>query len=310
MLCAFSSWQESSKGIQVNFLELDVKLQAAIVSAITSLFIFGLGWLFKVFHENYSLNYKLQKEYKFEQKKLLKEEIVKTKVPLLNAAEEFNYRIFNFNKNISKGYHNISEKEWFQTNQYYLNSFIYRFLVLIHFCIKTEEDLLSMDSTVADEEDITFLLYVKTFKNIFCESNLLTELGYKQDDDSNHFYRNELKGFSGWVVSNNKVIEFDEFVPKLKHSYDPLRRVIEYFSKIDNDDKDKTLNILRCTHLLSICFLNEFGHSYQQTDKGKIKKLNQSYKDKIKIKASFLNFLDDSKLKKKVLSNFKAGLAN
>ena len=115
---------------------------------------------------------------------------------------------------------------------------------------------------------------------------------------------------SEFGVSNNKVIEFDDFVPKLKHSYDPLRRVIEYFSKIDNDDEDKTLNILRCTHLLSICFLNEFGHSYQQTDKGKIKKLNQSYKDKIEIKARFLNFLDDSKLKKKVLSNFKAGLAN
>ncbi len=292
----------------MNFLELDIKLQAAIISAITSLCVFGLGWLFKVMHESYSLNYKLQKEYKFEQKKLLKEEIVKTKVPLLNAAEEFNYRMFNFNKNISKGYHNISEEQWFQTNQYYLNSFIYRFLVLVHLCIKTEEDLLSMDSTVADEDDITFLLYVKTFKNIFCEFNLLTELGYEQDDDSKYFYRNELKGFSSWVVNDNKVIEFDEFIPSLKSGYDSLRGVIEYFSKIENNDHDEVLNVLRCTHLLSICFLNEFGHSYQYTDKDKIRKLNLSYKNKIKIKSGFGKFLDDSKLKKQVFSNFKQAL--
>lgn len=292
----------------MNFSELDIKIQAALISAITSIFIFGVGWLIKIFHETYSLNYKLQKEYKFEQKKLIKEEIVKTKVPLLNAVEDFNYRMFNFNKNIDKGYHNISKEKWFSTNQYYLNSFIYRVLVLIHYCIKTEEDVLSMDSTVADQDDIEFLLYVKTFKNIFCEFNLLTELGYEQDDDSNHFFRNELKGYSAWVEDDGRVIEFDEFVSKLKLGYEDLSKVIEYFSKIENNQNDKSLNVLWCAHLLSICFLNKFGHSYQQTEKDKMSSLNKSYKQKIKIKSGFIKFLTDSKLKKEVLSEFKLAL--
>ena len=85
-------------------------------------------------------------------------------MPLLNSAEELNYRMWNFNKNIGEGYHRIDKDAWFHTNQYYLNSFIYRFLVFINYCIQTEEGILSMDSTVADKEDIIFLNYVKTFK--------------------------------------------------------------------------------------------------------------------------------------------------
>lgn len=292
----------------MGFSELDIKIQAALISAVTSLFIFGVGWIIKVIYENYSLNYKLQKEYKFEQKKLIKEEIVKTKVPLLNAVEDFNYRMFNFNKNIDKNYHNISEEKWFSTNQYYLNSFIYRILVLIHYCIKTEKDVLSMDSTVADKDDIEFLLYVKTFKNIFCEFNLLTELGYNQDDDSNHFYRNELKGYSAWVEDDEKVIEFEVFACKLKSGYKDLSRVIEYLTKIENNSNDKSLNVLYCAHLLSISFLNKFGHSYQKTEKDKMLALNADYKEKIKIKTGFLEFLADSKLKKEVLKEFKVAL--
>ena len=59
----------------MTWTELEVEMQAAIVSAITSLIIFGLGWLIRILYESYSLNYKLKKEYLFEQKKLIKEEI-------------------------------------------------------------------------------------------------------------------------------------------------------------------------------------------------------------------------------------------
>ena len=81
-------------------------------------------------------------------------------MPLLNSAEELNYRMWNFNKNISEGYHQIDPNKWFESNQYYLNSFVYRFLVFMHYCIKTEEGVLSIDSTVADKNDILFLKYV------------------------------------------------------------------------------------------------------------------------------------------------------
>lgn len=167
-----------------------------------------------------------------------------------------------------------------------------------------------MDSTVADKDDIIFLKYVKTFKNLFCEFNLLSDLDYKQDDDSNHFFRNELKGYCSWVKINGKVVDFDVFVGKLKYNYDDLEKVIEYFSKIDNNDYDKTLNILRCAHLLAVSFLNRFGHSYQHTGKEKMKTLKRYYRDHLKIKSGFSDFIAASKLDNEIKSDFKTVLCN
>lgn len=288
--------------------ELDVRVQAALISAGTTLVIFFVGWIIKILYERYSLDHKLKKEYLFEQKKMIKREIAKTKVPLLNSAEEFNYRMWNFNKNIGENYHKINEENWFDSNQYYLNSFIYRFLVFMHYCIKTEEDILSMDSTVADKKDSLFLKYVKTFKNLFCDITLLKELGYDQNDDTCHFFRNELKGFCAWVLENGKVLDFDEFVSKLKHNYKPLHKVIEYFTRIENNETDKTLNVLWCAHLLSVSFLNNFGHSYQQNGKEKVKTLNEYYQDRLKVKGSFKEFLKSSKLYEEFSSDFKVAL--
>lgn len=281
-----------------------LELKAAIVSACTSLIIFLLGWIFKFIYERYSLNYKLKKEYLFEQRKLIKQEIAKTKIPLLNSAEEFNYRMWNFNKNIGEYYHKIDKDKWFKTNQYYLNSFIYRFLVFMYYCIKTEEGILSMDSTVAEKNDILFLQYVKTFKNLFCEIGLLTELGYGKNENGNHFFRNELKGYCSWVVKHHQVMDFEEFISKLKFNYNDLQKVIEYFSKIENANSDKTLNVLRCAHLLAIGFLNRFGHSYQYTGREKMKMLSNYYSNRIMIKDSFKIFLESSKLDKEFKKDF------
>ena len=280
----------------MNWQELDIKIQAAIISAFTSVTVIVIGWVFKFFYDRYSLTHKLKKEYLFEQKKKIKEEISKTKIPLLNAAEEFNYRMWNFNKNISECYHQIEENKWFKTEQYYLNSFVYRFLTFMHYCIKTDEETLSIDSTVADNDDILFLKYVKTFRNIFCDIRILEELGYTIKDESNHFFRNNLKGLSSWVQTDGNLKEFDDFKIKLKYNYSDLRKVIEYFSNIENDDKDKSLNVLRCAHLIIIQFLNSFGHSYQQTSKSKFNLLLSSYCDQIHIKKGFKNFINESKL--------------
>ncbi|MCX2743737.1 hypothetical protein OO013_07670 [Mangrovivirga sp. M17] len=284
---------------------LDIKLQATIISALTSLFIFVVGWLFKFFYERNSLSFRLDKEYTFEQKKKLKEEISKYKIPLLNACEEFNYRLRNFNKRTKENLHRIDPDKWFETDQYYLNSFIYRFLVILHYVYKIEQETLSIDSTVADKSDIKFLKFIKTFKNIFSELDLLTPLGYKWSDTKNHFWKNELKGFTLWVVENDRVIEFDEFVPKLRFNYNELRKIIEYFSKIENDPNDKTLNVLRCFHLLIIQFLNFYGHTYQVTPEAKVNTIVNFYSENIKIVDAFENFISESKLDQEMKSILK-----
>jgi len=282
------------------FEKVDIKLQVIIISSSTSIIVFVLGWIIRVFYERNSLKFRLKKEFEFEQKKKLKQDIAKNKIPLLNIAEELNYRLWNLNENIDKRWLKISKKEWEEADKYYTRSFVYRFLVFIHWILKTEKDTVSIDTTIADKNDILFLKYIKTFKDIFSEPKLLKELNYSNDTSSHHFFRNNLIGLSKIVVDNEKVLDFDEFKNKTKNKYNELNKVIKYFSEINNDNTDKNLNVLWCFHLIIISFLNKFGHTYQKTDKTKLKELTSIYKDKIKIKKGFENFVLKNKLEKEL----------
>ena len=279
------------------FNSLDIKVQVVIISSITSLTVFLFGWLFKIFYERFSLSYKLNVEFQFEQKKRLKEEIAKNKTHLLNATEGLNHRMWNFSQYVGKNWHQVPPEKWFESeDQYYINSFVYRFLCFLHWILKTERDTISVDTTIANKEDILYLKWVKTFKDIFTDVDLLKELNYDNTKNSNHFYKNDLVGYSKWVVFNHSVIDFDEFETKFKYNYKPLTKVIEYFSKIQDDKNDRNLNVLRCCHLLTIQFLNDYGHDYQHTSKEKIKRITALYKDKICIKKGFAEFVKKSKL--------------
>ena len=202
------------------FNNLDIKLQVVIISSITSLTVFLIGWLFKFIYERISLSYKLNKEFQFEQKKKLKEEIAKNKTHLLNSTEALNHRMWNFSQNVGENWHKVSEENWFNNeDQYYINSFVYRFLCFLHWTIKTEKDTITVDTTIANKEDITYLKWIKTFKDIFTDADLLQDLDYNKARNTNHFFKNNLIGYTKWVTESNRVIDFNEFETKLKYNY-------------------------------------------------------------------------------------------
>ena len=112
-------------------------------------------------------------------------------------------------------------------------------------------------------------------------------------------------GYSKCVVLNHALIDFDEFETKLHYNYEPLEKVIEYFTQIEGIDEDKNLNILRCYHLMAIQFLNDYGHDYQKTDDEKIKRITELYKGKIKIVNGFEEFVKKSKLENEMKNLIK-----
>ena len=279
------------------FKLLDFKVQAALISSATTIILFFVGWLFRGIYERISLHYRLNKEFQFEQKKKLKEEIAKNKIHLLNAVEEISHRLWNFTQNVGEN--------WHKNDDYYLRSFVYRFLNFLHWTIKTERDTITIDTTVANSSDITFLKYVKTFKDIFTDVDLYENMEYNREDDTNHFYKNNLIGYCKWIVSDDRVIDFDEFITKLGTGREPIQRVFKYFTQIENDITDKSLNTLKCFHLLAINFLNEYGHDYQKTPDEKLNRIKALYKNQIIIKEQFQKFLKKSKLEKEMKSMLK-----
>ncbi|OHD10825.1 MAG: hypothetical protein A2Y41_13415 [Spirochaetes bacterium GWB1_36_13] len=160
------------------FLELPPQTQAAIISSLTTVFLFIIGGVVKYFYTKISLKYKMNKEYTFNQKKNIKELLAKSKTPLIKAAEELNYRLWNLNRFIDKKWHNIPEVKWTEGSKHYLKSFVYRFLLFFYWIIKAEDSIYSFDFTLSDKEDALYLKYIKTLKNFFCESSLFEELNY------------------------------------------------------------------------------------------------------------------------------------
>jgi len=243
------------------------KLFIVLVSSLTSIVVFILGWIIKILYERRSLTYKLKKEYEFEQKKALKIDIATHKVSLLNIVEDFNYRLWNFKENINHDWQKVTKQKWEENKKYYTRSFVYRFLVMIHYVLRIESDAISIDTTIADKDDILFLKFIKSIKDFFCESQLLKSLDYELNNNENHFFKNDLIGYSKWVIEDNKVMDYDEFTLKTQYKYIELKKVISYFSNIENHKNDRTLNVLKCFHIFIIVFLNKFGHDYQITDK-------------------------------------------
>jgi len=285
---------------------LQTTIISAIISAITSIIILLITWITGIFKEQYSLNYKLKKEYEFEQRKKLKDEISKTKIPLLNSIEELNYRIYNLNTNLHLGWQNVAKEDWFRNEQYFVNSSIYRLLEFWYWIIKTEKDTISIDSTIADNDDILYLTYIKTFKNVFTDVDILKDLGYSPAYDTNHFFKNDLETYGSWLIENNEIIGFEKFKGKLGSDYDKYKKVIEYFTNIQNDDTDKNLNVLRSFQLIAISFLNKYGHGYQKTDSEKLRQLTESYKQQLKVKVAFKNFIVKNKLNKEMTKILRA----
>jgi hypothetical protein len=287
------------------FKELDVKIQAGFISGVTSIIVLLLGWLIRILYERNSLKFKLKKEFDFEQKKKLKEEIAKNKIHLLNSAEELNHRLWNFSQHVGENWHKIDKADWLKPTKYYINSFVYRFLIFIHWIIETERKTLTVDSTIADSDDILYLKFIKTLKDIFTDVDLFKGLNYDCSHDTNHFFKNDLIGYSKSVLENERILDFDDFREKRQNEIGSITKVFEYFAKIENDNNDKNLNVLRCTHLLLIRFLNIYGHDYQKTSDEKIKTITSKYKQEILIKENFEEFVKKSKIDDKMKSILK-----
>ena len=84
----------------ITIIPSNIEITVALISAGTTIFLFILTGIGRFFYTRYSLNYKLKKEYNFEQRKSIKVNLARSKTPLIKAAEELNYRLWNLSDNI------------------------------------------------------------------------------------------------------------------------------------------------------------------------------------------------------------------
>ncbi|WP_238710256.1 hypothetical protein [Oceanipulchritudo coccoides] len=235
-------------------------------------------------------------EYTFEQQKSIKEEISKSKTPLLQATENLNYRLWNLLSHRNEDWLYRTPEEWNKPPHHYIRSFAYKWISLIYWILKAEKSVGGYDATLSTEEDLLYLKYVKAIKFCLCDRLLIQSLGYVSTDTTNHFYIDDLSRFSDFIHSDSDVVAFHKFEEKIKNDIKPVAKVFQFLSQTRNESNNKSMNMLWALHLIIISFLNDFGHEFQRTDSKKILKLvKEDYSD-FAISTEFKRFLERHRL--------------
>ncbi|MCP4049987.1 MAG: hypothetical protein GY730_04705 [bacterium] len=218
-----------------------------------------------------SHKYKLNKTHEHEQKVKIKNVISKNKITLINAAETLDSRLWNFMDNHNRNWHVNNE----QGDKYYLKSFVYRLLVFFGVSYSTEKEMIFLDSTVAEKQDLDFLKFLKVFQLLMTDVSLFDGQNYDSKMDSDHFFKDNFIAMVGCVL------EYDNDTQLLKS--------IKAYDSFINDDEtqrkaDKLVdfvsgltpsNELRWSRMLSLhlvinAFLEEFGYDFNKVSDGEL----------------------------------------
>lgn len=249
-------------------------VMVALVSALVTVSLFFIKGVCTPLWNKYFLVYKIKVEHSYEQKKKIKEAISKYKMPLLDSAESLNHRLWNFSENCTKGWHNFKNNESIG-DKYYLQTFCYRFLAFYAWCIKFERELIYLDVTLSEKNDLYFVKYIKTMQNIFCDASMLNGTGYDNEHAVDHFFKDDLISIVGKMITPTGVITYSEFKSKSESELD-YTQVCKYISTIMSDKSCNKWHLINCFHFILMAFLSKYGYDYQRTGLFKLYKLRCS----------------------------------
>lgn len=266
-------------------------ITSALVSAGVTLIIFILKGTLKPFWEKHFHKYKLKSEHEYEQRKHIKSALSKYKAPLLDAAESLNHRLWNFSSNCKHGWLIIDPRKTKQ-EQYYLYSFCYRFLSFFALCRKIEKELVYLDSTLSEKNDLYFVKYLKLMKNIFCDASIFKDLDYDVEHAVDHFFKDDMLSIVDSLITENGVISFSEFD---KLGTEKYQSVINYFSSISKERNCNKWYVLHAFHFVLMAFLSKYGYDYQVTSKKKLNTLFNATPKNI-ITNNLLKIISDMRL--------------
>lgn len=244
---------------------------AAVVSGLVTISLFLMKGICTPLWNKYFLVYKIKTEHAYEQKKKIKEAISKYKMPLLDSAESLNHRLWNFSGNCNKGWHNFKKNELI-SDKYYLQTFCYRFLAFYAWCVKFERELIYLDVTLSEKNDLYFVKYIKIMQNIFCDASMLSNTGYDNEHATDHFFKDDLISVVEGMFTPTGVITYSDF--KLKPESDYVL-VSKYISTILKNKSCNKWHLINCFHFMLMAFLSKYGYDYQRTGLFKLFKLRR-----------------------------------
>lgn len=250
------------------------------------------------------LKYKLEQEYKYEQRKKIKNVLSKNKTDILFNGSELAHRLRSILK-VEKStgddriyWKMLNEGEFY--NEYYLSSSIYRFILFFGGIKKLIKDLIFLDTTIASPRDLEFFKYAQVFPQIFCGSHLFLEAETtisEKNKNFDRFLRNEFDNFSNCVFLGENIMTYDEFLLKFKkNEFTQLELLKNFFGDINPNNSDRlNWDILQVFWFTLASFLNSYGYDFQEMTEERIRKVIQKGR-KQRLQNGFEKLLKDNKL--------------
>lgn len=252
--------------------DVDPKIITALIAAAVTVFMFIISSVVKSIWDKHFHNFKLKADHSYEQRKKIKEAISKHKVRLMDSSESLNHRLWNFSENSDEGWHKLRDGKTIN-DLYYLESFSYRFLAFFAWCRKIEKEMIYLDSTISDPEDLELIKYLKIFPQIFCDSALFDGHEYDHSHATDHFFKDDFLHMVDSFITEEGVITYSEF--KEKSNSSEYTEIINYINGISNDKTCFKWYSLNLFHFVLMAFLSKFGYDFQQTSNSKLKELSE-----------------------------------
>lgn len=248
--------------------------------------------------DKYFIRYKIQREYVFKERIGIKNKLSKSKTPLIKAAEELNFRLWNLSQNINEGWTKCEDLEQLKIkgNFYYIKSSVYRLLTFFYWLERSEMDIYDFDFSMADKKDALYLKYIKTLKHFFCDNDLFSGIKYDYNYENAHFFKDHISVFTKYISKDNCNMSYEEFLIKFENNFEEISPIVKYICSLDSSEDNLQYNVLMSFHLFLMLFLNKYGLDYHYTPKKKFDKLIKEKYYTIIIKTGLVKFFDRNKI--------------
>jgi hypothetical protein len=239
---------------------------AAGIAAVTSLL---TTVLLRYFVEDRLMRRKAETEYRFEQRKALRQAVGAFDGPLVQAAEDLHNRMLNLYDRQDGA--ELARDERY--GGYYYRSTVYRFLAFYRLAVKFEQRALYLDPRIADRGDLRSMRYVKALQWIMTDRELYAGLSYDSSRATDHFFRDRLRAICDIDVPDGETFDFGYFESRIS-GCPRFDAVFEFFDGLGPQSTPLRWDRLVAMDLLLMAFMNSVGydemHRFSEAQIGRV----------------------------------------
>ncbi len=224
---------------------------AAGIAAVTSLL---TTVLLRYFVDDRLMRRKAETEYRFEQRKALRQVLGTFDGPLVQAAEDLHNRMLSLYDHHSEG-----ELRRDDRGGYYYRSTVYRFLAFYRLAVHFEQRALYLDPRIADRNDLRSMRYVKALQWVMTDRGLYEGLDYDSSTPTDHFFRDHLRAICDIEVPEGQTFDFGYFESHIS-GCDHFEQVFKFFDRLGPQSTPLRWDRLVAMDLLLMAFMNSVGY--------------------------------------------------